>query len=206
MCKKLDLIGLLYDKQTGRMADSLSISLNAGTDPLKDCTVEPSKDYELKVDYEVGVPLELGEKFAFEYRTVIEDLPETASQVFAYASVGLGGKVTNALPLNLDLQVYPLDSEGNVIPLKEGVGHMRIASCDAKGNPVTTKLDFVLSGAGTDLSDMKAVELVFRADAKDAAGVPLKADSFLKVELNARVPEGVTLDLKELMNSEDEEN
>ena len=83
---------------------------------------------------------------------------------------------------------------------------MKIASCDAKGKPVTTKIDFVLSGAGADLSDMKAVELVFRADAKDAAGVPLNAESFIQVDLNARIPEGVTVDLKELMQSENEEN
>ena len=206
MCSKLDLVGLLYNRETGQMADSLAISLNAGVDPDKICTIEPSKEYVLKADYEVGVPLELGKDFAFEYHTVIKDLTELASQVFSYGSVGLGGSVTNGLPLNLNFWVYPLDSQGERIPLKEGVGHMKIASCDAKGKPVTTKIDFVLSGAGADLSDMKAVELVFRADAKDAAGVPLNAESFIQVDLNARIPEGVTVDLKELMQSENEEN
>ena len=51
----------------------------------------------------------------------------------------------------------------------------------------------------------KAVELVFTADAKGAAGVPLKADGFIQVQLNARVPDGVTLDLGEFLFNEDED-
>lgn len=207
-CIDLDLISMLYKKEEGQkpvMADSIKVSVNAGVDSKKICTIEPNKDYSLVAEYAVGVPIELGEDFAFEYRTKIEDLPEVASQVFGYASVGLGGKVTNCLPLNLNLQVIPLDSNGNEIPLKDNVGVLKISSCDAKGNPVTTKLDFVLSGKGTDLSDMKAVELVFTADAKGAAGAPLKADGFIQVQLSARVPDGVTLDLGEFLFNEDED-
>ena len=202
----LDLISLLYKKEEGQkpvVVDSIQVSLNAGVDSEKTCTIEPSKDYKFKVDYSLGVPLEFGNDFAFEYRDTIAELPDVAAQIFAYGSVGLGGKVTNSFPLNLDLQVRPLDSNNQVIPLKEEVGHLRIASCDADGNPVTSDLDFVLSGKGADLSDIKAVELIFRADSKDAAGVPLSPDSFIQVQLSARIPDGITLDLGELMAEEE---
>ena len=207
-CIPLDLISMISKMEDGKQvfADRLKLSVNAGVDPKGICVIEPNKEYVLAADYTVGVPLELGDKFAFEYRTKIDDLPEVASQVFAYGSVGLGGKVTNCLPLNLNLQVIPLDSDGKEIPLAEGVGLLKIASCDAKGNPVTTKLDFVLSGKGTDLSDMKSIGLVFTADAHGVGGAPLRPEGYLQVELNARIPDGVTLDLSEFLNSKDDED
>lgn len=205
---ELDLISMLYKKVEGSkpvIADSLQVSLNAGVDAGKTCTIEPSKDYTFKVDYALGVPLEFGQDFVFEYRDTIAELPDVAAQILEFGSVGLGGKVTNSFPINLDLQVRPLDSKGNVIPLKEDAGKLKIASCDAMGNPVTTKLNFVISGKGADLSDMKSLELVFTIDSKESAGVPLKPDSFIQVQLSALVPDGVTFDAKEFLSSDDED-
>ena len=204
-----NIISILYKNVEGQkpvVADSLKISVNAGVDSKTLCTVEPNKDYKLSSKFELGVPLELGDKFEFEYRTVIDDLSETAAKMFEYGSVGLSGKITNGFPLSLNLQVRPLDSNGNAIPLKEEVGILNISSCDAKGNPVTSDINFVLSGKGADLSDMKAIEIVFKADAKAAAGVPFNKDSFIQLSLNALLPDGVTLDVKELGLLEGQEN
>ena len=208
----LDLISILYDKidaENPVVADSIKIRLNAGISEDKACVVEPAKEYVLKADYSVCVPAELGKNFRFEYRDTIDTFPEVAKQLLAYGSVGLGGKVINGLPLNLNLQVRPIDANGNAVALKEGIGVMRIASCDAKGNPVATDLDFVISGDGVDLSKVVAIEYHFTADARDAAGVPLRPDTYLKVELNAKVPEGLTVDVREVLGSDenaDEQN
>lgn len=205
----LDLISLLYHKEEGSkpmIADSLQVSVNAGVDSEKTCTIEPSKDYKFKFDYALGVPLELGEEFAFEYRDTIAALPDEAAMLLGYASVGLGGKVTSSFPLGMDLQIFPLDSNNDRIPLKEGDGKMKIASCNSKGEPVTTKLDFLISGKGSDLSDMKALELVFTVNSKDAAGVPFGPECFLNLSLSARIPEGVTADLREFINTDDNQD
>ena len=106
----------------------------------------------------------------------------------------------------MDLQIFPLDSNNDRIPLKEGVGKMKIASCDSKGEPVTTKLDFLISGKGSDLSDMKALELVFTVNSKDAAGVPFGPECFLNLSLSARIPEGVTADLREFITTDDNQD
>ena len=204
----LDLISMLYKEVEGEkpvMADSVQITVNARTDSEKLCTLEPSKEYNLAVEYEIGIPLELGEGFAFEYRDTITGLPEEAKKIFEYGSVGLTGKFINGLPLNLDLQVVPLDENDNVITLSEEVGKQRISSCDKEGNPVTTDLHFILSGKGADLSKMAAVEVIVKADAKGAAGVPLREDSFVKVSLNALIPEGVTVDAREFLEEMSEE-
>ena len=209
----LDLISMLYSKEEGQkavLADSLQIALEAGVDAEKKSVIEPHKEYKLGVAYELGVPLELGEDFAFEYRDTLSGLSEMVSQLLAYGSIGLGGEITNALPLRLDLQIRLLDSKNEVVPMKEGAGSMVIASCDAKGRPVTTPIDLVIAVLEKNVTDLSAIELVFRADAGDAAGVALRSDSFLQVMLSARVPEGVTLDLGEVLadsgNESEEDN
>ena len=209
---ELDLMSLLYNKVEGQkpvMASSLVVNLNAGLDAEKECVIEPSKEYFFSADYEVGVPLELGADFLFEYRYVI-DLPETANQLLAYGSLGLGGKITNGLPLRMDLQLRLLDSEGNVVPMKEGAGKMVVAPCDPTGRPVTTDISLVLGGIDKNAPQLHAVELVFTVDSKGAVGVPLTPDSFLQAKLSALIPDGVTLDLNEFLNSDmsdyDEDN
>jgi hypothetical protein len=206
----LDLISMLYKKnQDGRtmVADSIQVALNAGVDSKKLSTLEPTKDYVLSAEYEVGVPLELGEEFSFEYRDTLSGLPELVNQLLAYGSVGLGGKVTSSLPLRLDLQVNLLDSLDRVIPMKEEAGKLKIASCDAKGNPVTTDLNLVIGVDGIVESGLKSVELIFKADAKDAAGIPVGPGCFMQVELNAMIPDGISIDGWELIEKmEGEQN
>jgi hypothetical protein len=49
------------------------------------------------------------------------------------------------------------------------------------------------------VSDISAIQFEFTIDSKNAVGVALRPDSFIKVEsLYALIPEGLTLDLKGL--------
>ena len=122
----------------------------------------------------------------------------------AYGTLGLGGKITNGLPLRLHLQITLMDSEGNTIPMAEGAGQMVIASCDSKGNPVTSEIDLVIGGIDKDFSDLHSIGFVLKADAKDAAGVPMRSDSYVQVSLAARIPDGLTLDLGSLLFESEE--
>lgn len=193
-----DIMSILYKKEEGQkpvMASSLLVKLNAGIDGDKECTINPSETFVLSGDYSVGLPIAFGQNFSFEYRDVITDLPKEAGQLLAYGSLGLGGKISNGLPFRLDLQLRLLDSEGNVIPMKEGAGKMTIAPCDPTGKPVTTKIDLVLGGVDKTATDLSSIELVFTVDSKGAAGVPLGPESSLQVALAARIPEGISIDL-----------
>lgn len=202
----LDLISMISKKDANGkqiLADSLQVVLNAGTDPKKLCTVEPSKEYNLGVDYELGVPLAFGDEFAVEYRDTIMSFNPKYAKIFEYGSVGISGKFINGFPMNIEVQLTPMDSQYNVIPVSKEAGRQRISACDKNGNPVTTDLRFVLSGKGADLSDLRAIELTLRVDAKGAGGVPLKPDSYVKASLNALIPDGLTVDLSEFNTEED---
>ena len=64
------------------------------------------------------------------------------------------------------------------------------------------KLMFALFGKKKDASDsaISAIRLRFNAS---AVNVPITEDSFLQLSLQALVPEGVTVDLKDLMGNEE---
>ena len=196
--KEFDLMKILYKMEEGQkpvMASRLLVKLNAGIDGEKECVINPTEEYIFSVDYSVGLPLALGENFSIVYKDVITDLPEQAGQLLAYGSLGLGGKIVNGLPLRLDLQLRLLDSEGNVIPMKEGAGKMEIAPCDPTGKAVTSAIDLVLGGIDKTATDLHAIEVTFTVDSKGAAGVPFRKDSFIQVALSAKIPDGISIDL-----------
>ena len=188
------------------IADSLQLVIHAVTEADKLCTIEPAKTYHLGAEYEIGVPLAFGDAFAVEYRDTISGFNPELKQIFEYGSVGVSGKFVNGLPLNLEVQINPMDSNDKIIPVDQNTAKQRISACDKKGNPVTTDLRFVLSGKGADLSDLRAFELVLRVDAKGAGGVQLKPDSFVQASLSLLVPDGITLDGTEFFAETEQEN
>ena len=205
----VDILSMLYkDAQKSELIDSLCVNLNAGTDPQQECIYEPSAEYSLTVDYAAGIPLEFGEDFELVYRDTIADLPDVVGMLMGYAGkLGLGGEIESSLPFNVHLLVRLLDSEGNMVA-QSAVGEGPfIKSADAMGNAVKTDIDIIIAaGEGVDVSDIAAVEFEFRADTKSAPGVPLKENSYIKVNrLFARVPEGISLDIADFV-FDDEEN
>ncbi len=199
-----DIVGLIR-----ALPHKLVLKFNAGTDETKDCVFEPMETYTLKVDYEFNLPLEFGEDFNVTYKYVIEDLPEVIGTVLATGcKVQLGGTITNSLPLGLDLQFNFLDSNNSPVKAAEGCGKQFINPCEGKGTPSVTKLEAMLGlDKGVDVSDIKSLELLFAVrTSTQSAGIPVSEDAFLQAELQIALPEGVTVDIKDLMDSMDNEN
>ena len=58
-----------------------------------------------------------------------------------------------------------------------------------------------------DYKDIKAVEIEFSVNTKYAPDVPLREDSYIKINsFYARIPEGISLDLGEQIPSKEETN
>ncbi len=195
-----DILGLLRD-----VPEKLELKLNAGTDVEREAVLEPSAEYTLKANYRFELPLEFGEEFDVTYKTVISDLPEIVGTVLKSGNkLMLGGEIENLLPLALELKMNLLDSDGNLIPLAEGSGHQKIAPCSLEGKPVKTELG-VLVGLenGTELDEVKSLELLFEANSAGVVGVPVTKDAYLQAVIQAVLPEGITVDLTEFLNEEE---
>lgn len=202
----LDLFKLLYKDETKQeMIEKADISITAGTDPEHEIIFEPQAAYNLTVDYSAGLPVKFGKDFQIMYKDTIQGIPQELGQIMKYGSLGLGGVIENSLPFTVTVSVNLLDSQENVIPMKDKAGQFKVRSCDASGNPRKTEFDLIAAiDQDVDASDVAAIEIVFKIDSKDAAGVPLSEDSFIRVEsLFARIPEGVTVDLGGMLFPED---
>ncbi len=194
------ILGLLKN-----IPEKLEIKLDAYTDAEKDCVLEPNEDYTLKADYLFELPLAFGEEFEITYRDTIPNIPAIVGSLLAKGNqVKLTGEIENALPLGLDLQVNFLDSRGNVVPAADGCCTQIINSCGLDAAATKTPLDIMVAVKdGAAASDITALELVFNADSGDAVGVAVTDQAYLKALLKVVLPEGITVDLKDLMNNEE---
>ena len=194
----LDILTLIKE-----MPDSIQLHLNAGTKENATLALEPSVDYVLAADYALELPLELGKDFNIEFSQTLDGLPEILGDVLALGSLGLSGEVTNSLPLALELEFQLLDVDGNEVPLSEGSGHQIIKAGNMDGSAVKTELNVVLGvQSGVKIPDIAAIKLTFRAT---SSGAGFAEDNFIQVQLNALIPEGVSVDIKDLMGSSEKE-
>lgn len=185
--------------------DSIMVMLEAGTDAQEDIVLEPGADYVLKAAYAFDIPLTLGEDFRLEFRDTLSDIPSVVSTIFRGGNLVLTGEVESALPLELELNARLLDNNGRVIELAEDSGKQVISGCDLDGSAVKTDLNLKMAKKeGSDLPDISAVELHFVARSA-GYGAPLKKDAYVKAALQALVPDGVHVDLRDIINENEEE-
>ena len=197
---KADILSILND-----MPEKLEFRLNAGTDPERESVLEPSADYILSAVYLFELPLEFGEDFEITYKTEIPELPAIIGSLLSKGSkVKLAGEIVNSLPLCLDLRLNFLDSNGNVVPLAEGCGVQSIAACNLDASASKTPLDIVIGlKEGVSAPDIASLQLEFNANAAGVAGIPVTEDAYLQAMLQLVLPEGLTVDLSEIMNNDD---
>lgn len=196
-----DLLKILED-----IPEKLEFRLVAGTDSERECVLEPSADYSLKANYRFELPLEFGEEFEVTYKTTVDGLPVIVRSLLSNGNkVMLAGEIDNALPLGLGLTFNFLDSYGNVVPMADGCGVQKIAPCGLDGSAVKTPLEVVLGlREGVNSADITSLELVFNANSAGVTGVPVTEDAYLQAVLQFVLPEGITVDLSDILNKEDE--
>ena len=181
------------------MPDSLKVRLEIVSDTAKTSIIEPNHTYLIDAAYSVGIPLEFGDGASVTYRDTIPDLPKFVGQLLAMGDLVLTGKITTLLPVEIGLKVNLLDSEGNRVPLDETSSVQKIVGCTPDGKPAVTDLYLgVKKAEGAVVKDVDAVELEFNL--ATVAGVPLSDDCFIQATIQALVPDGVGVDVNELMD------
>ena len=159
-----------------------------------------SEEIQCSASYALELPFKLGEHFKVGYKDRYDGLPPVVTQIFAYGDLALQGKVTNNLPLQLEIMFDLLDSEGNVIELAEGSGRQIIPSCTADGKPSECDLDIKLvKKEGSDISDIASIQYEVKATSGMAGGAQaFKPDNFITLSLRVLLPSGITFDASEL--------
>ena len=181
------------------MPDSIKVRLDIESEASKMSVIEPNQTYLIDAAYSVDVPLEFGEGASVTYRDTIPDLPEFVGQLLSMGDLVLTGQITVLLPVEISVKVNLLDSDGIRVPLDEASSVQKIVGCTPDGAPAVTDLYLgVKKAEGTVVKDVDAIELEFNLTT--VAGVPLSDDCFIQATVQALVPEGVGVDVNELMN------
>jgi hypothetical protein len=181
------------------MPDSLKVRLDIESEATKMSVIEPNQTYLIDAAYSVDVPLEFGEGASVTYRDTIPDLPEFVGQLLSMGDLVLTGQITALLPVEISVKVNLLDSDGIRVPLDEASSVQKIVGCTPDGAPAVTDLYLGLKKTeGAVVKEVDAIELEFNLTT--VAGVPLSDDCFIQATIQALVPEGVGVDVNELMN------
>jgi hypothetical protein len=110
--------------------------------------------------------------------------------------------VESSFPISISLTARLLDSNNEELKVTDKPIGLEIKSGDASGNPTKSKskIELVFGNENKiDISDLKSVELVFKADASAAQGAQFREDNFVKASLYALIPEGITLDAAKMI-------
>ncbi len=184
--------------------EKIEIRLDAASDPGRTCVLEPKAEYTLSADYTFDLPLEFGEEFSITYKDTISGLPAIVSSLLSSGNkLVLAGEIENSLPLGLELKLNFLDSDGKVVPSEDGQGVQKIHPGGKDGSATITDLNIEIAlMKGVKVDRIEAIELSFNANSEGVAGVPVTENAYLQAVLQAVLPEGITVDLKDLMNDE----
>ncbi len=187
-------------KLLAKIPDELKIKVNAATNSSKLSTIESSADYVFDINYDFVCPIAFDENLHLEFETNVTGVNETISKVIKGATVQLGGSIENTLPVQLKLDVRALDAEGKELPL-ETPAIQTISCCNADGSPSKSDLNLTLKMAkGASAAAIDQFRLIFTVTSGNVTGIALSEDDYVQAVLKLRLPEGVTVDIKDFQN------
>lgn len=184
------------------MPDSVLVTLNAATVPTQTAVLEPAATYSFNMNYEVGIPIQVGPDFRLALRDTIE-IGEVGKYLALADEAVITGAVENSLPLNLKLVVGFTDADNNAIALAKAA-EQTVAAGKLDGGATTTPLE--VSVKFTDKEAAKNITKVALSFEITSGGVAraVKETDYVMARVAAGLRGGITLDIKKLL--EDPEN
>ena len=160
---------------------------------------------EAHYDYAVTIPFEIDAKASADYTYKIENISEELESVegIKIKQVGIAAKFENRIPLDLTLDVVPLDSEGKPLPasvlsINIPAGSKTIkASADGK-TAQSSSLAIGLNIPSGDLADLKqldALEVTFSIANGADRTVALNKSQTLSGVFTLCINGGITIDI-----------
>lgn len=189
---KADIASLIKN-----IPDKIDVSIAAKTDDQTTSVIEAGVDYLMDLKYEFYIPLSFGEEFNISLSTDMDVSQMNIGSLLKYGKLVLDGKIKSTLPLEFNMDLIFLDGEDNVIPMDPI--SQRISPCNRDGSEAETPLYVMLSPKpGADIEKITKIKLDFKVTSGNVSGVPITEESYLKAILSLEIPEGITLDVREL--------
>ena len=186
------------------MPDSIQVTFDVTTVDTQTAVLEPSATYNFNVNYEVGVPMQVGSDFRLALRDTLT-LGSVGEYIALADEAAITGSVENSLPLNLKMVVGFTDENNNPIALAKAA-EQTIAAGNLDGSATTSPLDVAVKFANKEAA--KKVNKVVLSFEVTSGGVAraIKETDYVKARIAAGLRGGITVDLKDLLTEENTNN
>ena len=188
-----------------QIPDSLVVDMGVDSDTARQQEFVLTDSYVADIKYNVSMPLAFGETMRLSVRDTMElDLGDgTAVLDYIGDCVEIFGTIENTLPLNLTTYLIPVDEYYQ--PLDMDPVKVEISSCKADRTANVSDYDVKLTNKDNVLDDMKAIILYIKlASDHTVAGMAIRPEDYVRVQLKLRVVGGLIIDPSEL--GEDDNN
>ena len=199
----------------------IAVDMSVKSDKSKLYTIDllrAAQGYTLEYQYEVAVPFEFDGDVDIVYESTISGLNETFASLandvpgLKVGDIGLLAEFGTTIPFNIILSAELVNAEGTTenVDAKLDVNNCKIDGyTPADGEKRVSKLDLGLNlGESHSLDGLKnadGVKFKFTIYNTAAESASLNKNQFLDGKLKLRVRDGLTIDIKDFLNSESEE-
>jgi len=176
-----------------KIPDEIWYKINASADISEQHYIDLLADYSMDVKYDVTVPFAFGEDFNVQIKDTITGLdPMIGESALSGKSLELLGTFQNSIPLELELELIPLDEDN--IPLDVVPVRQLIEAGASDGSATTSNLTIRLNDPNGELKNLRGFELSFKASSNSTvAGTPIRPENYIIAELKARLNGGITI-------------
>ena len=188
-----------------QIPDEIQIKMTAVADESQEHRFDLSHgDYEMKVKYNVNVPLQFGEDLLVVYRDTVNDFNKDIADYVKYVeAVEMELQVENMIPLGMNCSIVALDVEGRALPDIEVSSDMPIEPADwENGKPVMKTSEFTITLTEKVEGEMEKLDglgMEIKAHASEGVhGAVLKKDQYLRLSGKMRIPGGISVDIDDI--------
>jgi hypothetical protein len=199
-----DTINVALPKLLKSVPDQIEISAIPSVTGNRQTIDLSSLNNQITLKYSVNVPLSFGKDFIIQYIDTISNLKKQLVDILKYArQVDVLISIENSIPLELTLEATALNSSKEIINGIIISSLDKIKSGNTNGTSQTSNIVIGLkeSKSGIQTSEtsnaldlMDALKLKISAKSNSTvAGIQLKPDQYIKLDLRVRIPKGITI-------------
>ncbi len=153
--------------------------------PATNITVKMGTEYSVDINYDIVIPATFGNEIDLRYEDSFADLGDLSSISDLTNSILLKGKATSTIPLDLDMDIIPVDE------LDTEIRGLEIKPIKLHGNATTDLSIEIEQTEANALQQLKSLKYIITATS--AQGGELRPDQYLQfTDLAISLPEGIT--------------